>query len=202
MTDLFRDKAADWDSRPVPAQISEGVVRAMRARVALSPDLAVMDFGAGTGLLGVGLAPFIGRLHAVDVSEAMLAQLAAKEALRDKVVVHRHDLLAGPLDLRVDLVVSAMAMHHVADVAALLRALHAHLVPGGRVALADLDAEDGSFHPPGTEGVFHAGFDRAALGAQLAEAGFEDIAFDTATVVEKGGRRYPIFLVTARRGGA
>jgi cyclopropane fatty-acyl-phospholipid synthase-like methyltransferase len=132
----------------------------------------------------------------------MLAQLAAKEALRDKVVVHCHDLLASPLDLRVDLVVSAMAMHHVADVAALLRALHAHLVPGGRVALADLDAEDGSFHPPGTEGVFHAGFDRAALGAQLAEAGFEDVAFDTATVVEKDGRRYPIFLVTARRGGA
>ncbi|MEZ4391749.1 MAG: methyltransferase domain-containing protein [Polyangiales bacterium] len=199
MTDLFQDKAADWDSRPVPQQISQGVVAAMQRRVALSPDLEVMDFGAGTGLLAGALAPSVGALHAVDVSAAMLAQLAAKEALRDKVIVHHHDLLTGPLELRVDLVVSAMAMHHVADTAGLLRALHAQLRPGGRVALADLDLEDGSFHPPGTEGVFHAGFDRASLGDALRDAGFVDVDFDTATVVQREGRSYPIFLVTARR---
>ena len=199
MTDLFRDKAADWDSRPVPQQISQGVVPAILARVAPSPDATVLDFGAGTGLLAAGLAPHVAHLHAVDISESMLAQLAAKEGLRGKVTVHRHDLLRGPLDARVDLAVSAMAMHHVADTAALLRALFAQLRPGGRVALADLDAEDGSFHPPGTDGVFHAGFDRAALGALLTAAGFEDVAFDTATVVQKEGRSYPIFLATARR---
>ncbi len=198
MTDLFHDKAAEWDTRPVPAQISQGVVQAMLARVPLSPDLVVMDFGAGTGLLGGGLAPHVGAIHAVDISAAMLAQLAAKEALRDKVTVHCQDILAAPLDVDVDLVVSAMAMHHVQDTAALLRALRAHLRPGGRVALADLDAEDGSFHPPGTEGVFHAGFDRDALGRLMAEVGFVDVAFDTATVVHKEGRPYPIFLVTAR----
>jgi predicted TPR repeat methyltransferase len=198
MTDLFHDKAAEWDTRPVPAQISQGVVQAMLARVPLSPDLVVMDFGAGTGLLGGGLAPHVGAIHAVDISAAMLAQLAAKEALRDKVTVHCQDILAAPLDVDVDLVVSAMAMHHVQDAAALLRALRAHLRPGGRVALADLDAEDGSFHPPGTEGVFHAGFDRDALGRLMAEVGFVDVAFDTATVVHKEGRPYPIFLVTAR----
>jgi len=199
MPDLFRDKAADWDSRPVPAQISEGVVRAMRARVPLSPETTVLDFGAGTGLVGGGLAPFVGRIHAVDVSAAMLEQLAAKEALRGKVTVHCQDLLAEPLGLQVDLVVSAMAMHHVEDTAALLRALHAHLRPGGRVALADLDAEEGTFHPADAEGVFHAGFDRDALGRLLTEAGFEDVAFETAVEVEKEGRSYPVFLVTARR---
>jgi SAM-dependent methyltransferase len=199
VTDLFRDKAADWDSRPVPQQISDGVVRAMLARVPLSPDLVVMDFGAGTGLIARGLAPYVAHLHAVDVSDAMLAQLAAKEELRGKVTAHCQDLLTQPLDLRVDLVVSAMAMHHVEDTAGLLAAFHAHLRPGGRVALADLDAEDGPFHPPGTVGVYHSGFDRDALGAQLTAAGFEDVRFETATVVKKDGRDYPIFLVTARR---
>jgi predicted TPR repeat methyltransferase len=199
MTDLFRDKAADWDSRPVPMQISQGVVQALRARVSLSPDLTVMDFGAGTGLLAGALAADVGHLHAVDVSASMLAQLAAKEPLRDKVTVHCHDLTTSPLDLRVDLVVSAMAMHHVADTDALLRALHTVLRDGGRVALADLDAEDGSFHPPGTEGVFHAGFSRDDLAARLAAAGFVDVAFETATVVQKEARSYPVFLVTASR---
>ena len=202
MTDLFRDKDAEWDSRTVPMQISQGVVQALRTRVPLSPEMTVMDFGAGTGLIAGAVAPLVAHLHAVDVSASMLAQLAAKEALRGKVTVHCHDITASPLDLRVDLVVSAMAMHHVADTDALLRALHATLREGGRVALADLDAEDGSFHPPGTEGVFHAGFSRDDLTARLTAAGFVDIAFETATVVHKEERSYPVFLVTASRAPA
>ncbi|HMV67737.1 MAG TPA: methyltransferase domain-containing protein, partial [Myxococcota bacterium] len=105
--------------------------------------------------------------------------------------------LAAPLAERFDLIVSAMAMHHVEDTAALLRSLRAHLAPGGQIALADLDAEDGSFHPPGVEGVFHAGFERAALGAAIEAAGFSAPRFTTACVVHRDGREYPVFLVTA-----
>lgn len=199
MPDLFSDKAADWDSRPVPAQISEGVVRAMCARVPLDPKWVVLDFGAGTGLVSAGIAPHVAHIHAVDVSEAMLAQLAGKAELRGRVTPHRHDLLVEKLGVEVDLVVSAMAMHHVQDTAGLARALFDQLRPGGRVALADLDAEDGTFHPPGAEGVFHAGFDREALGGLLTAAGFVEVAFETATEVHKDGRSWPIFLVTARR---
>lgn len=199
MSDLFADKAGAWDTQPVPAQISAGVGAALTARVPLAPDLTVMDFGAGTGLLAGQLAPHVGRLIAVDISPAMLAQLAAKPELAGKAEVVCQDLLTAPLERTVDLVVSAMAMHHVADTEALLRALFAHLVPGGRVALADLDAEDGTFHPPGAEGVFHAGFDRAALTALAQAAGFVDVQVATACEVTKEARRYPIFLLTATR---
>jgi predicted TPR repeat methyltransferase len=200
VTDLFHDKAADWDTRPFPLQISDGVNRAILANVPLDPSLVVMDFGAGTGLVGGRLAPHVAHLHAVDISEAMLAQLAAKPELQGRVTVHCQDLLTAPLDLQVDLVVSAMAMHHVEDTAGLCRALYAHLRPGGRIALADLDTEDGTFHPPGMAGVFHAGFDRDALGALLTAAGFLDVAFTTAVDVQRDGRVWPVFLVTARRG--
>lgn len=203
MTDLFRDKAEGWDARPVPAQISEGVLEALSRRVALDPALTVLDFGAGTGLLLSRLAPHVGRLLAVDVSAAMLEKLAHKldqqPALAGKVEVFCQDITHAPLGRRVDLVVSAMAMHHVEDTAALLRALHDHLVEGGRVALADLDAEDGSFHPPGTEGVFHHGFDREGLARQLVDAGFVDVQIDTACVVHRDGRDYPVLLATATR---
>ena len=92
-----------------------------------------------------------------------------------------------------------MAMHHVADTPAMLRALWRHLQPGGRVALADLDAEDGSFHPPGVEGVFHHGFDRESFAAHLRDAGFDDVVIDTACVVTRDAKRFPVFLATARR---
>ena len=203
MTDLFRDGADDWDTWPVPAQISAGVFDALARRVALAPALTVLDFGAGTGLLLDKLAPHVGRLVAVDISAAMLDKLAEKlgeqPELAGKVRIVCQDITRTPLDERVELVVSAMAMHHVEDTRALLAALHAHLVPGGRVALADLDAEDGSFHPPGTEGVFHHGFDRDRLARQLTDAGFVDVELDTACVVHRDERAYPVFLVTATK---
>ena len=46
MSDLFQDKADDWDTRPIPAQISEGVFASLHEHVALTEDLRVMDFGA------------------------------------------------------------------------------------------------------------------------------------------------------------
>jgi 2-polyprenyl-3-methyl-5-hydroxy-6-metoxy-1,4-benzoquinol methylase len=200
MTDLFAEKAADYDQRPVPQQISEGVGRAIRERVRLLPTMTVMDVGAGTGLLTAGIAPYVAHIHAVDVSAAMLAQLAAKAHLGEKLTIHLHDLTHAPLHLQVDLAVSAMAMHHIRDTEALFRALFAHVRPGGWVALADLDREDGSFHPPATEGVFHAGFERSALRAGLEQAGFVDVDIQTATVVQRDGRDYPVFLATGRRG--
>jgi SAM-dependent methyltransferase len=201
VADLFEDKARDWDDRPVPAQISAGVCAAIERSVTLSEDATVLDFGAGTGLVCAKLAPRVGKVLAVDVSKAMLEQLAAKPGLEGRVEIFCQDILAQPLGRRADLIVSAMAMHHVADTRALVRALFDHLEPGGRVALADLDAEDGSFHPPDTEGVFHAGFDRAALGALMEEVGFEQPTFTTAVEVAKEGRTYPVFLVTAARPG-
>jgi len=198
-TDLFHDKAQDWDTRPVPAQLAAGVGAALRARVALSPELRVMDFGAGTGLIGAHVAPHVQRVHAVDISEAMLAQLAAKPELQGKVTIHCQDILERPLDQPIDLIVSAMAMHHVEDTDRMLRAFAAHLPTGGRVALADLDTEPGTFHPADAVGVFHHGFDRARLGAQLAAAGFVDVDFATATQVDKEQRRYDVFLVTATK---
>lgn len=199
MADLFEDKAHDWDTRPLPAQISDGVVQAIKANVTLDASQVVMDFGAGTGLICTRLAPAVGRVLAVDISRAMLDRLANKPEAKDKIEVFCQDILKEPLDERVDLIVSAMAMHHVEDTDALLHAFAAQLRDGGQVALADLDTEAGDFHPPGMEGIYHHGFDRDALSARLSAAGFIEPRFVTACEVTKEERRYPIFLVIATK---
>lgn len=199
MNDHFKDKAHDWDARPIPAQISAGVFDALTKAIELSPTQTVMDFGAGTGLVCTKLAPLVERVLAVDISQAMLDELAAKPELAGKVEIFCQDILEAPLGREADVVVSAMALHHIEDTPAVLRTLRDHLVPGGYVALADLDSEEGDFHSPGTKGVFHNGFDRDALGALIEETGFDAPTFVTACEVDKNGKRYPIFLVTAAR---
>ena len=102
---------------------------------------------------------------------------------------------------RFDLVVSSMALHHMAGLAPLFATFHEQLHPGGRVALADLDLEDGTFHEDAT-GVVHHGFERGQIAGLLAAAGFVDVMVETATVTRKGARSYPIFLATGRKAEA
>jgi len=199
-TDLFKEKAGEWDTRPRAQQLSQAIGDAILDAVPLAADMRVMDFGAGTGLIAGRIAPRVASIAAVDVSPAMLAQLAAKAELADKVETVCQDITSQPLDRRFDLIASAMALHHVADTELLLQRFAEHLEPGGMIALADLDEEDGSFHEPGTEGVHHHGFDRDTLHRLLEGAGFGAIAFRTVhTLVKDDGRAYPLFLVTASK---
>jgi len=202
MSQYFDTKAAEWDADERRRQLSTGIGSTLLAHVALHDSMDVLDFGAGTGLISAYVAPHVRRVVAVDTSQAMLARLAAKPELRGKVQTLCADITRAPLDERFDVVISAMAMHHVPDTSALIGRFADHLKPGGRVALADLDTEDGSFHPDDAAGVFHQGFDRGALQALLELHGFASIRFFTAHTVVKDGKRYPIFLVTAEKVGA
>ena len=94
---------------------------------------------------------------------------------------------------------SALAMHHVKDISKRIQRFSEHLSHGALIALADLDNEDGSFHPKDTEGVFHFGFERNPLQIILEKHGFREIKFITAHTINKEGKKYPIFLVTATK---
>jgi len=158
-----------------------------------------MDFGAGTGLITSQVAPHVNKITAVDVSGAMLEQLLAKQELKDKVEALCQDITTQPTGVTYDLIMSAMAMHHVDDTENMLQQFAAHLKPGAKVALADLDKEDGSFHPPESQGVYHSGFERAAFIALLEKQGFTDINLVTAHTVDKEDKSYPIFLALATK---
>jgi cyclopropane fatty-acyl-phospholipid synthase-like methyltransferase len=198
--DLFKEKARDWDANDVVRELSTGLGSALHEHVTLTRSMHVMDFGAGTGLIAQYLAEKVGKVTAVDVSEAMLEKLAAKNELKDKVEIRCQDIIEQPIDTQFDLIVSAMAMHHVEDIDKLIQRFAEHLKPGGRVALADLDTEDGSFHPEDTKGVYHMGFDRDYFAELLEKHGFRDIRLVTAHTVYKEVKNYPVFLALAHKG--
>jgi len=199
MADLFEEKSQEWDKNEMIRGLSSAIGSTMLQKVDFQPDMDVMDFGAGTGLISSQVATKVGMITAVDISESMLEKLSAKPELKNKVRTICQDITQKPLDEKYDIIVSAMAMHHVEDTDNLAKTFASHLKPHGKIALADLDSEDGSFHPEDTEGVYHSGFDRGSIKSILEKNGFDNIEFVTAHTVEKETGRYPIFLVTATK---
>ncbi|MDX8382206.1 MAG: class I SAM-dependent methyltransferase [Ghiorsea sp.] len=200
MADLFDEKAADWDAGDLKQKLSNAIGSSIVDRVNLEANMQVMDFGAGTGLISSLVAPHVKSITAVDISPAMLAKLAEKPEFKGKAVTVCQDILEQPLDTKFDLIISAMAMHHVEDTDKMIQTFASHLNAAGMVALADLDKEDGSFHPADIEGVHHAGFDQDTLKVKFEHAGFKDVQFQTAITVYKEDKAYPVFLMIAKKG--
>jgi ubiquinone/menaquinone biosynthesis C-methylase UbiE len=200
----FDERARDWDT-PDRIERAGEVAAAIRAAVPLSPTTRLIDVGAGTGLLGLALADDVGEVVLSDPSTGMIEvaneKLAAAGLRSVRAIVH--DLLsADPLDAEpFDVAVSLLVLHHIEDTRAALGAIRDVLVPGGRIALADLDTEDGSFHTPEAEGIHHRGFDRDQLSTLARAVGFVEVEMRTATITDRrpDGSGFPIFLLTARR---
>ena len=197
---VFDEKAAEWDT-PERRERARAAAAVVREHVPLTRSMRVIDVGAGTGLLGLELA--------ADVDSVLLAEPSAGmlEVARRKLASGPANVTATVFDLPADppsgapfdLAVSLLVLHHVEDTAAALRSIHALLVPGGRIALLDLDAEDGSFHDPGAEGIHHQGFEQPEIRRLVREAGFTDVETRLAMEIEREGRPYPLFLLTGRR---
>ncbi|PHR84989.1 MAG: methyltransferase type 12 [Colwellia sp.] len=199
MSDLFNEKAKDWDASEMKILISSAVGASILKHVPLHPQMDVMDFGAGTGLICSHIVPLVHKIVAVDISTAMLKKLTSKPELQGKVEAICQDIIDIPINAQFDLIMSAMALHHVKDTQKLINTFCEHLKPGAKVALADLDKEDGSFHPKGTEGVFHPGFERDELQILLKNNGFNNVQFFTAHTINKKEKQYPVFLVIATK---
>jgi len=199
MSERFNQAALEWDKGDIRQNIAHAVFQTISSRIALLNTMNVMDFGAGTGLLSFKLAPMVKSVVGIDLSEKMLEQLEIKNTPDLNVIPIYHDILSTPLEQQFHGIVSSMAMHHVADTAELFKAFHTHLKRDGFIAIADLEAEDGTFHSHGNDGVYHFGFERDDLRETIENAGFEHVRFHYAYTVEREDKNYPIFLVTASK---
>ncbi len=200
MTD-FDARARDWDKDPAKVDRARAVAAAIREQVPLSPRLSALEYGCGTGLLSFFLQPDLGPITLADSSSGMLAVLTEKIAAAGlhNLTPLRLDLAVDPLPAgRFDLIYTLMVLHHIPDTAHILQSFLDLLNPGGRLAIADLDREDGSFHTdPSFDG--HKGFDRHRLRNLLRRTGFSQIHFSTCYEQLREGRRFPLFLALAEK---
>lgn len=202
----FDEEAATWDQNPGRVKVAKEIADAISHEHILSPEMNVLEFGCGTGLLTLRLLPMVRSVTGVDSSEGMLGVLQKKmhdQSLTNLRLQHldleQGDVLGGSYDL----VVCSMTLHHVKETGPLLAQFFKVTAPGGYLCVADLDPDDGQFHGE-NDTVFHHGFDRAALRRALEDAGYGEIRDRTATTITKpiaGGetREFGVSLLTGRK---
>jgi cyclopropane fatty-acyl-phospholipid synthase-like methyltransferase len=203
----FDKEAAFWDENPGRVKLAKDIADAIANQVVLKPDMEVMDFGCGTGLLTMQMQPFVRSITGVDNSKRMLdilrmkiAKLNLNNVKVELVDLDKGDILTGNYDL----VISNMTLHHIKETKPLFDQFYKITAPAGYLCITDLDLDDGRFHEDNT-GVFHFGFSRPTMRSIFREAGFDNVQDITAAEVLKPAdngemRRFPVFLMTGRKG--
>jgi len=202
----FDREAAAWDDNPARVKLAKDIAHAISKQIVLTPEMDVMDFGCGTGLLSTELYPYVRSVTGVDSSQGMLDIFNGKIAKlkMDKAKAVLVDLeKGGALTGSYNLVLCNMTLHHIKEIAPLFDCFRAVTAPGGYLCIADLDLDGGQFHKD-NEGVFHFGFDRVDLRGIFTEAGFDNVRdTDAAEVVKPahngGMRRFTVFLMIGQK---
>jgi 2-polyprenyl-3-methyl-5-hydroxy-6-metoxy-1,4-benzoquinol methylase len=200
-TARFDQVAATWDEDPTRVALARTVAAAIAARTPLTATTHLLDYGCGTGLLTLALAPLVGRVTGADTSAGMLTMAQQKisaAGIANVATIQLSPTEGYQFSGHYDGIVSSMTLHHVPDPGSLLKDLRAKLTPGGFIALADLDREDGTFHKPEITDVHHKGFERAQVRSWLEAAGFVGVEDTTVFTHQRNGHEYPVFLITGR----
>ena len=198
----FDAKAEDWDIDP-RVERARVIAARLAEQIQPSPTTTAVDFGCGTGLLGFALLPSIGHLTLADPSSGMLkvAELKITTEDKDRVTILHLEGEGEILPDSYDLIMSLMTLHHIHETEEVVRSLTQHLNPGGTLALADLDSEDGSFHGPDAD--VHRGFERSVIRNWMIDSGLRGVSDSTPWTMHKRvdgvDREYPLFLVTGQR---
>jgi len=138
----------------------------------LDETWTVGDLGCGTGQLAGTLAPFVGKVVAVDESKVMLAAARKRLASIGNVELRAGDLETLPLaDGELDAALLFLVLHYVPEPARALTEVRRVLQPGGRLLVVDMT-------PHGREeyrqqmGHVWQGFSGAQMAGWLEQAGF------------------------------
>jgi ubiquinone/menaquinone biosynthesis C-methylase UbiE len=205
----FDSRAAQWDQLPRRVALARAVVEAIITVADPQPSMRMLDYGAGTGLVTLGLQPFVGEVIAVDSSRGMLEQLETKacEAGISNLQTLYLDLdQEWQLPQGIDLLVSSMTMHHVPDIPALMAHFRACMNQGALLCIADLEEEDGSFHDDQAARIPHHGFNVSRIEGYFHEAGFTSVSTRRVMTVVKERddqrREYPVNLTVGTAGPA
>jgi len=166
---FFSSRAGQWDR--VRAELYGASADVTPLVALLDPSWTVADLGCGTGQTSAAVAPYVGKVVAVDESSAMLT--AARKRLGD---LHNVELRTGRLedlpidDASIDVAVLSLVLHFVVDPSAVIAEAARVLRPDGRLLVVDMMPHERDDYRT-TMGHLWLGFSESQLDAWFTDAG-------------------------------
>lgn len=201
MENHFDQAAPTWDMNKMHAERTASIVKFMTDRKWLDHPMTGIEFGSGTGMLSIALKDHFSKITLLDSSQGMID--VCRKKISEMGIPH---LIPVCLDLEkedpgmdpVDMIFNQMALHHVEDVRAMIAKFWKWLRPGGKLVVADLYPEDGTFHDH--QSYVHNGFDPLKLTRDLTELGFGEVEYTEIYQMKKpldsGDQKvFPVFLL-------
>ncbi|KAK8853790.1 hypothetical protein M9Y10_016333 [Tritrichomonas musculus] len=144
----------------------------IRKNIDLKPEMIIIDFGAGTGLVGINFLKYVKKVIFEDISESMLEQCRKNLSSQDS---KNYEIFCGPIhDYKgenADIILASLVFHHIDDIYDLSKVLLSKLKPKGKLIICDF-LPGASFFEKMKPNIPHLGFVPEDLSKILINSGF------------------------------
>lgn len=172
---VFEQMAKRYDTEE-RIELAKILVKEVRPELRNSKSKSLIDYGSGTGLVGLELSDLVDSILLVDSSKQMLevanAKISHKGILNSKVLYS--DFTQETTELKADIVLMSLVLLHIPDTKKILQGLFNILNDDGKLIIIDFDKNDEIYHPK-----VHNGFSHEELKNRLSEVGFKSIEIKT-----------------------
>jgi len=197
-TDKFEMIANIYDT-PERIQIAKVASDAIREYLVDAKGKNAIDFGCGTGLVGMNLLSDFNSILFLDTSQNMVHQVEQK--ISDFNIMNADTLCfdfekESPSELHADYIFMAQVLLHIKDFQSVLLKLYEVLNPGGHLLIVDFIKNKDI-----VSDMVHNGFDLEDLTGILAKIGYRDIQSKTVYTGSKifMGQDASIFILNAKK---
>ena len=197
-TDKFDVIADNYDS-PERMRIAEISSDALREYLDDSKNKSAIDFGCGTGLVGISLINEFRHMLFLDTSQNMISVVDRK--INEAGIVNANSLCfdfetSDSETVNADYIFMAQVLLHIRDYKSVLQKLHGILNEEGHILIVDFDKNDNI-----ASDLVHNGFDHYELRDSMLDIGYRDIEIRTIYSGEKifMGKDASMFILRARK---
>ncbi len=197
-TDIFEAIANNYDTTE-RIQIAKIISNAIREYIVNGKEKSAIDFGCGTGLVGINLLNDFKSMLFLDTSQNMIDQIKQKISKFD---VHNADTLCfdleqeSVLDVHADYIFMSQVLLHIKDVESVLSRLYNVLEAGGHILIVDFNKNEDV-----VSDMVHNGFDQAELSKLMTKIGYREIQSKTFYAGSKifMGQDASLFILDAQK---
>lgn len=172
---VFERIAKKYDSEK-QMKLAKVIVDEVRLELRDSTEKSLIDYGCGTGLIGLELSDQVDSVLFVDSSKQMIeivkTKISKKGITNSKALLS--DFTETTSELKADIVLMSLVLLHIPDIKKILQELFNILNEDGKLIIVDFDKNVEISHPK-----VHNGFSHQRLKKVLSEIGFKSIKMKT-----------------------